>query len=111
MVAVKACALFAAWWLLAAHAPAEPPLITSTRELRTLSGEEAAQKRAVRVRGVVTFVEPKRTIFIQDDGAGTFVHLTKQKFEAQPGDVIEVEGVSYAGLYVPGVEPDTLRIV
>jgi signal transduction histidine kinase len=106
--AILALALWPAPWL-AAQAPVTP--ITSARELRAISGEEATTKRPVRLRGVVTLLDLPRTAFIQDGSAGTFLHLRAEAPELHPGQLVEAEGVTYPGLYVPGLEPDSLRIL
>jgi signal transduction histidine kinase len=103
--------LVVAVFVFAASLSAQAPMITSARELRAISGEEAKLKLPVRVRGVVTLVEAARTAFIQDGDAGTFLHLRPDQTDLQPGQIVEAEGVTYAGLYVPGVEPTSLRVV
>ena len=90
---------------------AEEPVLRSTRELRAISGEEAALKRRVHLQAVVTLVDGGRTAFVQEDGAGSFVHLRSGVPELKAGQRIEVEGVTYAGLYVPGIAPERLRIL
>ncbi|MGB8167624.1 MAG: hypothetical protein WCF18_09035, partial [Chthoniobacteraceae bacterium] len=96
---------------LQAQAPEAAPPITSVRELRAISGEEAKLKRPARVRGVVTLMESRRTAFIQDGDDGTFLHLRSWQPDLQPGEIVEAEGVTYAGLYVPGLEPESFRVV
>ncbi len=98
-----------AGWLFAQTPDA--PEITSVRELRAISGEEAKLKRPVRVRGVVTLMEPGRTAFIQDGEDGSFLHLRSGQADLRPGQIVEAEGVTYAGLYVPGIEPISFRVV
>jgi len=85
--------------------------LRTTRELRAISGEEAALLRPVHLQAVVTLVDGSRTAFIQEDGAGSFLHLRAGLVELHAGDRIEVEGETYAGLYVPGIAPKSLRIV
>lgn len=96
---------------LFAQAPEAGPPITSVHELRAISGEEAKLKRPVRVRGMVTLMDTARTAFIQDGDDGTFLHLRPGQGDLHPGQLVEAEGVTYAGLYVPGVEPETIRVV
>ncbi len=107
---ILALTFWPAMWLCAQAPDAAPP-ITSVRELRAITGEEAKLKRPVRVRGVVTLMEPGRTAFIQDGDDGTFLHLRPGQSDLQPGQIVEAEGVTYAGLYVPGVEPTSFRVV
>ena len=87
------------------------PTLTTARELRALSAEEAARLYPVRLRAVVTLVAPERTTFIHDGTAATFI-ASKNKFAPlAPGDLVEIEGVSYSGLYVPGITPDRVTVV
>lgn len=96
-------------WHAAAQEAALP--ITSVNDLRAISGEDAALKRPVHVRGVVTLIDPPQTVFIQHEGAGTFLHLRAGPIELRPGQIVEAEGVTYPGLYVPGIAPASLRVI
>ena len=107
---IFALALCPAVWVLAQAPDAAAP-IASVRELRAISGEDAALRRPVRVRGVVTLMEPRRTAFIQDGDEGTFLHLRPGQEDLRAGQIVEAEGVTYAGLYVPGVEPTSWRVI
>lgn len=102
--------LWPAVWLNA-QAPNTAAPIASVRELRAISGEDAKLQLPVRVRGVVTLMEPRRTAFIQDGDEGTFLHLRSGQGDLRPGQIVEAEGVTYAGLYVPGVEPTSFRVI
>ncbi len=102
---------FIAALLSALSLHAAEPVLRSTRELRAISGESAALRQPVRLQAVVTLVDGPRTAFIQEDGAGSFLHLKPGAPELRSGQRVEVEGVTYAGLYVPGVEPTSLRIL
>lgn len=85
-------------------------MITSVRALRAISGEEAKLKRPVRVYGVVTLID-QNTAFIQDGDDGTFLHLRPGQADLHPGQIVVAQGGTYAGLYVPGVEPDFVQVV
>src|SRR5689334_16219951 len=92
-------------------APA-PPVLTNAAQLRTISSTEAASKIPVKIRAVVTAISPGRTIFLQDDTGGTFITQVKASFAStRPGDLIEVEGVTYPGLFVPGITQSKVRKV
>lgn len=85
--------------------------MTSAAEIRRLTPEEAAEGRPVRVRGVVTFVDPGRTVFFQDHTGGAFLKVAKRvPPHLTSGHEIEVTGVTYPGLYVPGIEPQNVQI-
>ncbi len=87
---------------------AEP--LTTALELRSLSKEEADSGVAVDLRGVVIFAEPHGTVFFQDATAGAFFQL-KGLTAPAPGDEIRVRGISYPGLYLPGIEEAKLEIL
>lgn len=96
---------FAAW----AQEPVPP--ITTARELRFLSPTNAALMQPVKLRGIVTAVDWRRTIFIQDETGGSFFGAKPEFRHVQPGDRIEVEGASYQGLFVPGITGTNVRVL
>lgn len=89
-------------------AAAEP--LTTALELRSLSAEEAESGVPVDLRGIVIFAEPRGTVFFQDETAGTYFQLRGLTAPA-PGDEIRVRGVSYPGLYLPGIDGGDLEIL
>lgn len=94
--------------LTAATLAAEP--LTTALELRSLSAEEADSGVTVDLRGIVIFAEPQGTVFFQDVTAGTFFQL-KGQASPVPGDEIRVRGISYPGLYLPGIEEAKLEVL
>lgn len=100
--------IFLALSLSAATLAAEP--LTTALELRSLSAEEADAGIPVDLRGIVIFAEPQGTVFFQDATAGTFFQL-KGQIAPAPGDEIRVRGISYPGLYLPGIEEAKLEIL
>lgn len=101
--------------LTAGPAPAQSPappveLLTTAHEVRALSPEEADQKRPVKLRATVNAIDPRRSIFIQDATGGTFINRQSEQWTVAPGDVLEVEGVTYPGLFLPGIAATALRV-
>src|SRR6185295_15529116 len=91
----------------AAAQPSAPPetpagVLTNAAQLRTLSPAEAARQMRVNLRAVVTAVNPS-SIFIQDDTGGTFITVRSGAPTNAPGTVLEIEGVTYVGRFVPGI--------
>lgn len=94
-------------------ARAQAPL-TRIVDVRSLSREEAAKSLPVRVRAVVTWRGLRDQMTVQDDTCGVWIFVTdarKQQLWAtddadfnamRVGDVLEIDGVSFAGGYVPG---------
>ncbi len=94
-----------------AQDPAPLRTLTTAAELRALSAEDAALLYPVRLRAVVTLVAPERTVFLRDDTAATFLAARKPAHAVAQGDVVEIVGVSYPGLYVTGVTAQQIRVV
>lgn len=83
----------------AAEAPVLPQL-TTVRQVRELSRDEAARGYPVRLRGVVTFHEPGWFLsFVQDATGGIYVKNFDPALRA--GTEIELEGVSAPGRTLP----------
>jgi signal transduction histidine kinase len=85
--------------------------ITTAAELRALSAEEALRKYPVRIRAVVTLVAPERSTFLRDETGPCFMSARKQHPPLVPGQLVEIEGVSYPGLYVPGITADRVTVL
>jgi len=102
-----------ALWAGLAAAQTQLPVLTTSREVHQLTAEQAGRKYPVRVRGVITFVsEPLGQLFIQDETGGIFVEIQGDYgFRMQPGQVLQVEGVSAPGGYAPDIEPSRVQRV
>ncbi len=85
--------------------------ITNASALRNLSPEEAAKQLPVRLHGVATYVFDTHACFIQDDSAGIFVGNGAELPVLNPGDIVEVEGVSGPGEFAPIIRPSSVKIV
>jgi len=83
-------------------------LLTNAAQILSLSEERATQKIPIQVKGVVTAAEPTWSgkFFIQDETGGVFVG-NRSTFRPEPGDVVEVSGVSYPGSYAPTITSPT----
>ena len=79
------------------------PTLTSARELRNLPAAEADRHYPVHFRAVVTLVEPERTIFLRDETGACFIRWNKNLPELHAGQEIEIQGVTYPGLYLAGI--------
>ena len=105
--------LFVLWVLLGAlTVSAEQPseLLTNAADVISLPAERAARSIRVRVTGVVTAADPtlKGRFFVQDSTGGVFVDNANGP-RPEPGDVIEVSGISHVGAYAPIITAPTLR--
>ena len=82
-----------------ADAPNRPPLLTSVRQVKQLSREQAQRGYPVKLRGVITLVRGNQTGFIiQDDTSAIDVWWTPYANTSLPrvGDYWEVEGETFA---------------
>lgn len=94
--------------LVSAPAWAEDLVPLKTAEaVRTLSLQDAAAARPVKLHGVVTYLAPAGPMFfLQDETGGVFVTGQRdrsQKADFRIGAVVDVEGITAAGRVVPHV--------
>lgn len=85
--------------------------VTPASTIRALPAERAEEGLPVRVRARVTFIDSGRTVFIQDDTAGTFFRPTQSIENLNIGDEVEVTGITEDGLYVPGIDQAKFQVV
>jgi signal transduction histidine kinase len=98
---------------------ADPVELTTAAAVRQLSPEQAAQKRTVRIRGVVTYLSAiPQLLFVQDATGGVCVAGPRDRDvrPIRPGTVVEIEGVTTPGRLVPAVvgrlkEPVKITVV
>jgi two-component system, cell cycle sensor histidine kinase and response regulator CckA len=106
--------LLAAFLLTPATLPAadQPLTLTTAGQVRTLSPAEADRPYPVRLRGVITYYEPRRSaVFVQDETGGIFVSMASAQLTLRQGQLVEVEGVSTRGGKNPCVVQATLTAV
>ena len=92
------------------------PLLTSIREIRTLSQDQGAQGHPVRIRGTVTHFDEVQLngLIIHDGRFGQFVEPPPAGKipgwqDLRRGDVVEIEGYTIRGGFAPNVDPKTVR--
>ncbi len=92
---------------------AEPaPILQKAVEVRALTVEQAEQGAPVRLRGVVTFFdEALYSHFIQDETAGIYVRTSGEPPGLEPGQWVEIEGVTSPGEYAPVVVLERARVL
>jgi signal transduction histidine kinase len=88
------------------------PLITTARELISLSEEECARHYPVQLRGTISYFDKEnRTMFALDETSGFWIFSSWQETnDFQFGQVIEISGVS-EGPNVSAVRPEKIRLV
>ena len=105
-------------------ASAAAPLLKTAAEVRSLSPEEAAAARPVRIRGAVTYFSPAPPLlFVQDATGGVCVsgRLRELRPQLRPGvslygATVQVEGVTAAGgdiahVVAPNREPLRVDVI
>lgn len=97
-----------------------PPVLTNVAQIRALSADEATRKLPVRIRGVVTFMDPDLFVaFIRDETGGAY--FSPRGSTAGPvarcrvGDLVELEGFTNPGRFAPHivniVSPPRVRVL
>jgi PAS domain S-box-containing protein len=100
------------------------PVLTSIRQIRTLSREQANRHYPVHIRGVVTFFYIARdpasdkipdglasNMFVQDATGGNWVALTGNEKPLQAGDLIELDGFTAETDFAPDIVQPSWRVV
>ncbi|MEO5917810.1 MAG: histidine kinase [Luteolibacter sp.] len=85
-----------------------PRPLTTVAEVRALTPEQAEGHHPVRLTGVVTYYDGLAGhAFLQDETGGIFIRPGKQgapdSSTLEPGDRIEVSGITWAGNFSPSV--------
>nr|MDB6138394.1 histidine kinase [Verrucomicrobiaceae bacterium] len=101
----------AAWLCLAATHDMAAQEINTALGVRSLRAEEAKEGRSVVLRGTVILIEAPGTVFVQDATAGTFFRTKQPVSDLAEGDVVEVKGKTFPGLYLSGIELDSYQIL
>jgi len=96
--------------LLTAAAAGQERVITRASEIRALTPTEAESGIRVRLRGVVVFLDGVSSIFLQDETSTTFFRVHTPPLPAV-GDEIELTGATRMGLYLPGVDYGTFKVL
>jgi hypothetical protein len=95
-------------------AAAQPPgrVLTTAAEVRGMTIAEAERHYPVKLRGVVTFYDDSLfSRFIQDETAGIYLDGITNTLSLQPGQVVEVEGVTGPGEFAPVVVSTSVKVV
>jgi len=87
-------------------------LLTRVEQIRNLSPDEANLGYPILVQAVVTYINPaENDLFIQDSTAGVYVNIGTGKLELQPGQLVEVEGVSGTPDFAPQIDNPKIRVL
>jgi PAS domain S-box-containing protein len=88
------------------------PLLTRVEQIRNLSNDEANLGYPILVRAVVTYFNPaENDLFIQDSTAGIWVDIGTAKPPLQPGQLVEIEGISATPDFAPQIDKPKIRVL
>ena len=86
--------------------------LTTVREVRALTPDQAGEARPVRLKGVVTVLSGwKSSFFFQDATSGISVNRLNDAPPLQPGQEVELRGVTGAGMFAPVVIEQSVKIL
>src|SRR5213594_1961593 len=85
-----------------AFAQQDREVLTHAADVISLSAERASGALKVSVTGIVTAADPalKGRFFVQDATGGVFVDNVGGQ-RPEPGDLVEISGITHAGAYAP----------
>lgn len=89
------------------------PTLTRVDQIRRLSPDEADWRYPTRIRGVITYYNPAfDDLFVHDATGSIYVDLAEQtNLPYHVGDVVDVEGVTWSGVYAPEIQHANIRVV
>src|SRR6266496_1228756 len=86
--------------------------IRTLAELKQLSVAEAAARRHISVRAVVTYFDPNWSLmFVQDRTAAAFVDVSGLYLRLKAGDLVDISGLSGPGDYAPVITDTAVSFV
>lgn len=91
--------------------PANLPTLMKASEVRELSLTQAGWEYPVKLRGIVTLAGHRNRTYVQDDTAGVYVRMRNGSTNLKPGDLVEIEGRSNPGWFVPIVVPSKINVI
>jgi len=97
--------------LTAQQLPAPAATLSQPSEVRALTFEQAETQFPVHLNARVAFIASPGTVFIQDDVAGTFFRTRDPIGDLVIGDLVEVVGVTFPGLYLTGIDASSFKVL
>lgn len=96
----------------ASRVQAAAAVLATAREVLDLSGDEAAKRHPIAIRGTVTYTEQSWAgqFFVQDATGGVFVRHSGRA-APEPGEVVEIRGVSHPGAFAPIIDEPEWTVV
>jgi signal transduction histidine kinase/CheY-like chemotaxis protein len=105
-------ASFAIPALARAAAPQKIHTLTSCKQIRRLTREEAQRGYPVHLRAVVTYFDPiGRNWFLQDSTGGMFIQWSPDMPKVSVGDLLDLEGVSTQVDFAPDIAHPHWKVI
>src|ERR1700722_12364180 len=79
-----------------------PPVLTHINEIRRLTPDQARRRFPIHLRAVVTYFDPLN-MFVQDPTGGIWVATTGSGLTAQPGQLVDLQGVTTHADFAPDI--------
>jgi signal transduction histidine kinase/ActR/RegA family two-component response regulator len=80
--------------------------------IKRLTPQQADSELPVRLRAVVTQVNPAASdLFVQDDTGGVYLSPSEHAKSIVAGDCVDIEGVTNPGTFAPLVVPSEIRLI
>jgi len=97
--------------MAAGSATTAAPLLSTAAAVRVLSADAVKTGLPVRLLGVVLVVDAKRQrLFLHDGSAGILVGARSLPVGIQPGDTLDVRGVTWTGGFAPAVWANAIQL-
>jgi signal transduction histidine kinase/CheY-like chemotaxis protein len=88
------------------------PVLTSAAEVKRLTQQEASKRYPIRIRAVVTYCNAdKWFLSVQDASGAVYVENYIHYFTFEPGQVLDIRGVSDPGSFAPIVSSPSIEVV
>lgn len=88
------------------------PTLTTAEQVRELTADQANRGYPVRLRAVVTYIDfAVGDFFAQDATAGIYVNESNRSLRFQPGDLLEIEGVTEELDFAPQITKARYRVL
>jgi len=93
-----------------AAGPSHLPELTTAKQIRALTADQANQGYPVRLRAVVTYSDlAGMDLFVQDSTAGIYINLGGASPRYRSGELLEIEGVSEQPDFAPQIGKPRFR--
>jgi signal transduction histidine kinase len=89
---------------------AAPRTLTTAAEIAGDSTVAGAPPARIAFKGLVTYQDPTRTIFLADDTGVTFVFGGANPV-VQPGDLVRIVGTAEHGVIIGGIRPERVEVI